>query len=671
MRLLTRLATACLVFNSFVFFGVADLATLASASPTNLTFYVNAAIDNASTFATDCASPTNTDCGVDDAINAFNTDATPGNADTIVFTSALNTFTVTNPTSIDNHTAGDSLSINGGGSNSTTVSGGGTNVVFTIVNVRTVSLSGLTIANGSSAQGAGVSSSYSNVTLSNDTFSNNAASNGGGVYNTYGAMTLSYDTFTNNTAAFGGGVFGDYNGSVNMTNDTFSNNAASSKGGGVYNNTSAAINMSNDTFSNNTAPIGGAVSTHGGATMINDTFFDSTLDSTGTTTIANSIVDGPSSCTGSLTDGGYNVESDNTCGFGLTSTVNSGSIGLATLLGVNGSSGPETLAIGPSSSAFNEVPLASCTVTTDERGFTRPGIIGDLCDAGAFETTPINSTLQLNGAAVAGNNAYSVTLTVPSGSPAPSGSVVIADSASNSCSAPLAQSTATIYTGSCGISSEAASDTVTATFNASLGDPVYRTATSNTLTVQAASVPVIGPVAASLTAQTITFGELADHRWGIPSFDVVATASSGLSVSFASETLLVCDVSGSTVSVLDAGTCTIIASQNGDHFFQPADSVTRSFNVTPVAPGIPTIRVISRPKGRLQISLDEPVTTGGRSITAYQASLDGRTWKKISMTSRDFVLTGLTPGVTYSVRLRAVNAVGASGASRVVRVRVK
>lgn len=54
-------------------------------------------------------------------------------------------------------------------------------------------------------------------------------------------------------------------------------------------------------------------------------------------------------------------------------------------LGANGSTGPETEAITPSSSAFHEVPLAACTIKVDERNLPRPGIGAKYCDAGAFE----------------------------------------------------------------------------------------------------------------------------------------------------------------------------------------------------------------------------------------------------------------------------------------------
>ena len=63
-----------------------------------------------------------------------------------------------------------------------------------------------------------------------------------------------------------------------------------------------------------------------------------------------------------MTDGGYNVASDATCVLGSTSIQNSTTIGTLTLA-ANGSAGPQTAAITPSSSAYQFVPAGACTVT--------------------------------------------------------------------------------------------------------------------------------------------------------------------------------------------------------------------------------------------------------------------------------------------------------------------
>ena len=59
-----------------------------------------------------------------------------------------------------------------------------------------------------------------------------------------------------------------------------------------------------------------------------------------------------------------------------------------------------------------------------------------------------------------------------------------------------------------------------------------------------------------------------------------ATASSGLAVSFASTTTSVCTVSGTTVTLVAVGTCTIQATQAGNANYAAATPVNQSFQVT-------------------------------------------------------------------------------------------
>jgi hypothetical protein len=66
---------------------------------------------------------------------------------------------------------------------------------------------------------------------------------------------------------------------------------------------------------------------------------------------------------------------------------------------------------------------------------------------------------------------------------------------------------------------------------------------------------------------------------------LIAMASSGLGVEYTSSTPTVCTVSGSTVNLLAAGTCTIAAVQIGDGSFTAAPTVTQSFTVTSAGGG--------------------------------------------------------------------------------------
>src|SRR5262249_13460155 len=87
------------------------------------------------------------------------------------------------------------------------------------------------------------------------------------------------------------------------------------------------------------------------------------------------------------------------------------------------------------------------------------------------------------------------------------------------------------------------------------------------------------------TNQTITFDTLATRTYGDPDFMVSATASSGLTVTFTTTTTT-CTVSGTTVHIAAAGTCTIRASQAGNASFNAAPDVDQSLVITQKAASV-------------------------------------------------------------------------------------
>jgi hypothetical protein len=78
-------------------------------------------------------------------------------------------------------------------------------------------------------------------------------------------------------------------------------------------------------------------------------------------------------------------------------------------------------------------------------------------------------------------------------------------------------------------------------------------------------------------SQTITFGALSGKTYGDPDFALVATASSGLDVSFSATGA--CSVSATTLHIIGAGSCSVRASQPGDANYSAATDVTRSFSI--------------------------------------------------------------------------------------------
>lgn len=83
--------------------------------------------------------------------------------------------------------------------------------------------------------------------------------------------------------------------------------------------------------------------------------------------------------------------------------------------------------------------------------------------------------------------------------------------------------------------------------------------------------------------QTITFGALTDKTFGDPSFNVSATSSANLPVTF-SVLSGPATLSGNTVTLTGAGSVTIRASQAGNTDFNPATPVDQSFNVAKATP---------------------------------------------------------------------------------------
>ncbi len=118
--------------------------------------------------------------------------------------------------------------------------------------------------------GGGLYNANGSLTLSNLTFSDNSADYGGGLYNANGSPTLSNVTFSDNSAADNGG--GLYNGgSPTLSNVTFSGNYAADNGGGLYSGGSPTL--SNVTFSgNHAADIGGGLYNISSSTLTSVTF---------------------------------------------------------------------------------------------------------------------------------------------------------------------------------------------------------------------------------------------------------------------------------------------------------------------------------------------------------------------------------------------------------------
>ena len=88
-------------------------------------------------------------------------------------------------------------------------------------------------------------------------------------------------------------------------------------------------------------------------------------------------------------------------------------------------------------------------------------------------------------------------------------------------------------------------------------------------------------VAVDQLLQTITFNPLNNVVITVMPFALNATASSGLAVTFTSNTTPVCTVSGTTLTVVTVGLCSVTANQPGSVAYSPAAGVTQTFNISP------------------------------------------------------------------------------------------
>jgi hypothetical protein len=93
--------------------------------------------------------------------------------------------------------------------------------------------------------------------------------------------------------------------------------------------------------------------------------------------------------------------------------------------------------------------------------------------------------------------------------------------------------------------------------------------------------------------------------FGSKTVEVSGTASSGLTVGFTSDTTSVCTVSGTTVTFVSTGNCTINANQAGDADWDAATQVSRTFAISP-----------SPPSGETGISINSGASyTNTKSVT--------------------------------------------------------
>jgi CSLREA domain-containing protein len=365
-------------------------------------------------------------CSLRDAITAANTKtATNGCAagtgnDTIQF-SVTGTIALvdTLPQITDAH-----LTINRPASPGITLDGGDKVRVMIVQLGATVNINNLTITHGSTPGniGSGIYNNGGTLTVTHSTFSaNQVAYAGGDMVNVGGMLTVTNSTFVQD----GQGGIVNYGGTLTVTNSTFSVNRALMHAA-VSNVLEGTLTVSNSTFSGKGAGAGGGIFSNGGAlTVTNSTFSgysvgidNFTIGQThGTVSVTNSTFSANNTaihsdpglvtsikstnlasssggnCFGSITDAGYNISDDSSCGFNATGSHNNTDPELNPAGFANNGGPTQTIALLPGSPAIDAIPLANCNdqasppnpIITDQRGFPRPDAGEANCDIGAYE----------------------------------------------------------------------------------------------------------------------------------------------------------------------------------------------------------------------------------------------------------------------------------------------
>ena len=287
---------------------------------------------------------------------------------------------------------------------------GGDYRVLEIASGKTVTLAGITIANGNDTSGSGgggiLIGGNGNLTIRNSTISGNAAVFGAGMYLSGGTMTVQNSAILNNIGQLGGGLYASSGGPLTFTNCTIVGNQSTNGagfGGGLNFNDNVVATLESCTITGNSALAGGGgVFSRGNAAN--------------STTVSNSIISGNTSDSGDA-DVHYQFGTpENTFhsnGHNLIGTGN-GATAFNQAGDTTGVSDPQLNAPADNGGLTQTaspkigspaIDKGDTSLTRDQRGILRPQRAAD--DIGAYELQ--NSAPTLNNAtfSISLNDAFS------------------------------------------------------------------------------------------------------------------------------------------------------------------------------------------------------------------------------------------------------------------------
>jgi len=187
-----------------------------------------------------------------------------------------------------------------------------------------------------------------------------------------------------------------------------------------------------------------------------------------------------------------------------------------------------------------------------------------------------------------------------------------------------------------------------------------------------AGVPATVPSAPSITSVVRDLGTIT-VTWSAPSstggadvtdYTVTAVpndASGNVDCAWTTgDGALTCDLTG-VVDTADYSISVVATNTAGD---STASSTSTSYGYA--APGAPTLTSVTAGNGTLTLVFT-PGSNGGLTITDYAYSTDGgATFDTFASVSGPYVITGLSNGHSYSVKLAAVNDIGQGASSNAI-----
>lgn len=184
--------------------------------------------------------------------------------------------------------------------------------------------------------------------------------------------------------------------------------------------------------------------------------------------------------------------------------------------------------------------------------------------------------------------------------------------------------------------------------------------------VRIAAPPSASASSFQLPQASITFGPLSDRPLGSAPFVVSVTSSSSSPVTLISMSASVCSVSDLTVTLLAAGTCSLMATEDGDTDYSPAWPVSRSFEVTKASAtvsidgslvqsydGTPKTLGATTTPGGLNVILsyngdtEAPTVAGTYNVTAVidDPNYDGSATATLTITKATPIVNWSAPGI--------------------------